>query len=89
MNKNYVPVPQDFRNTIEDIKTKEIFSEIFYFDEHEVLHTSKGVIEGIASLQEEGDYLITNNKEKIRLDRIVKIEGVPGPALKSYHSQLP
>lgn len=85
MKNEYLPVGHDFLEIIGEEKKKEISSLIHYFGGNNELEDSKGEIKEILS-EKDGDFLAMNTGDKVRLDRIITINGKPGPAFGEYDS---
>jgi uncharacterized protein (UPF0248 family) len=56
----------------------------FSFSKEPELEESNGKIIKIENIKDEGSFLLFDNGDKVRLDRIVVINGKPGPAYDEY-----
>lgn len=87
MRPRYLPIdPEYFEIIKEQMKNDETRVIYFTFSDEPELGESNGRIIKIENNREEGDFLIFENGEKVRLDRIVVISGIPGPAYDEYDS---
>ena len=81
----YLPVDPDFYEIIaEQAKNKKELN-VFFFLPDNSLGQEKGEFNGIYK-SEEGEFLELNKEKRIRLDRIITINGKPGPAFDEYDS---
>lgn len=78
-NKKYTPIDPDFMDTITNEKNKSEKLSVHYFNEKVEWDTHHGEFETIEN-QNDGDYLILTDSTKIRLDRIITVNGKIGPA---------
>lgn len=87
MKPNYMPVDPDyfeiFGQEMEKDKARVIY---FAFTNEPELEESLGKIREIEDKGREGHFLLLENGDLIRLDRIVVINGIPGPAYDEYDS---
>ncbi len=87
MKSKYIPVDPDFFDLFEREMAKgEVKVIYFAFSEEPELEESKSNIVHIDAFQNEGEHLFMENGDKVRLDRIVVINGKPGPAYDEYDS---
>lgn len=87
MKTKYIPVDPEFIDIIEKERDKSE-SKVIYFtfaDEPE-LDESKGKITAIDNSKKEGDHLVFDNGDRVRIDRIIVVNGIPGPAYDEYDS---
>lgn len=83
MENTYSPVNPFFYDLIDREKTKSD-SIVFYFGKDNNLEDAKGRIESIITNKENAEYLLLDTGSLIRLDRIIVINGIPGPAYDEY-----
>lgn len=87
MNRDkYLPVDPAFFDVVESEKFKNKICSVNYFDEANKVEGAKGQIEGINSPDNFSQYLQLTGAGPIRADRIITINGIPGPAYDEYDS---
>jgi hypothetical protein len=84
MNKKYVHVDPDFYEMFRTEIDKKTHSKIHYFSQKQGLAEVRGMMDKIVTDSEKNEFLTTKNGEKIRLDRIIAVNGKPGPAYDEY-----
>lgn len=85
MNTKYLPITLDYLELIE--KTiKEDTIRVFYFgfDNYPNLEEASGKATSIVKDEDNSYFLIFDNNTRVRLDRIVVFNGIPGPAYDEY-----
>lgn len=86
MKPKYMPVdPGYFELFEEEMKKEEARAIYFAFTDEPELEESHGKITGIQD-DGEGYHLFFENGDRVRLDRIIVINGKPGPAYDEYDS---
>lgn len=82
---DYLPVPWDFREVLDEVIQKGTTGRIHYFSRQPLIERAEG---RVAELKKEasGEYLLTDRGEKVRLDKIITLFGKPGPAFDDYES---
>lgn len=85
LSSSYNPVDPDFYGIIEDLKqwNKEI--KIFFFEDDLELNSYTGRIDSVACDQQV-EHLRLSTGDSIRLDRIITLNGRPGPLFDYYES---
>jgi hypothetical protein len=86
MNEAYLPVDPDFFEIIEHEKQRKDQAVVHYFGPDKELRDEKGSIRDIITVNKREDYLRFENGVQVRLDRIIVINGRPGPAFEEYDS---
>jgi hypothetical protein len=86
MNKKYSPVDPWFYDVIKSLKRKNIAIKIHYFGAENELHDANGAIKGLIINEKHEEFLALNSGDNVRLDRIITINGTPGPAYDEYDS---
>lgn len=86
MSSDYIRVNPDYYDIIEMEKSKSVLSIVNYFGSNGQLEDVKSKIIKIVTNENNEDHLLFENNEKIRLDRIITINGKPGPAFDEYDS---
>lgn len=61
-------------------------SKVFYFGNGTEVEEVKGTIMGLINNGHSGEYLIFNSGQDVRIDRIITVNGIPGPAYDEYDS---
>lgn len=64
-------------------KEKE-FSKVIYFGKDTELEEAAGKITGLQKNEINEEYLCFESGEEVRIDRIISINGIPGPAFDEY-----
>ena len=82
-DQSYSPIVPDFYDVIDAISGENKNFKVFYFDSKLEIQESKGVFTGLVK-SGEGEYLGIENARNVRLDRIITINGKPGPAFDEY-----
>lgn len=62
------------------------FSRVIYFGEGTALEEAKGKITGTQKNQLNEEYLCFDTGSEVRIDRIISINGIPGPAFEEYNN---
>ncbi len=86
MDEAYLPVDPDFFEVIEHERQRKDQTVVFYFGPDKELKDARGKIAGIVTTAKYEDFLSFENGEQVRLDRIIVINGRPGPAFDLYDS---
>lgn len=85
MKLKYMPIDSDYTEMLEMAMAKNNSRVIYFsFSKEPELEESNGKIIKIEDIKGEGSFLIFDNGDKVRLDRIVVINGKPGPAYDEY-----
>jgi hypothetical protein len=80
---DYLPVPFEFREIIEEQKKSGNDGLIHYFTGTKNIESARGTIKEIAK-KESGEFLNLNSGDSIRLDKIITLYGRPGPSYEIY-----
>ncbi|MFW5656508.1 MAG: hypothetical protein ACOCXS_02820 [Bacteroidota bacterium] len=80
---SFTPVDPETYDLIDNLAENNKKFKVFYFDPDSNLEEQKGKYTGIQK-EKDGEYLIMQENKKIRLDRVVTINGKPGPAFEEY-----
>lgn len=83
MKTNYHPVSPDYYEIFSEEQGKE-FSKIFFFGEDITIEEAKGKINGLINAGSMGEFLVFDSGDEVRIDRIITINGIPGPAYDEY-----
>ena len=87
MKSKYIPVGPDYVELFEqEIKKGDVKVIYFAFSQEPELEESRGIVEKIDKITNEGEHLFMENGDRVRLDRVVVINGKPGPAYDEYDS---
>ncbi|WP_010664210.1 hypothetical protein [Marinilabilia salmonicolor] len=79
----YLPVDPDFYEILETIVREKKEQNVFYFLPDNTLGQAKGEYHGIDK-SSDGEFMILSDGDYVRLDRIITINGKPGPAFDEY-----
>lgn len=77
----FLPVDPDFYDIVEVFENKHI--KVFYFGVDSTVQESEGPYLGIQK-DATGEYLTIKNDKRVRLDRVITINGKVGPAFDEY-----
>ncbi|NLB26446.1 MAG: hypothetical protein GX820_07110 [Bacteroidales bacterium] len=84
METKYLPVDPYFFDLIESFKSMNKDVVIHYFGLSNELNQVKGLIEKVIKNNSNQEYLVIKSGENVRLDRIITLNGRPGPAFDEY-----
>lgn len=79
--ETYLPVDPDFFDIANSFIQKDV--KVIYFSVNKTLEESRGMNRGIVNL-DDGEFLEIETARNVRLDRIITINGKPGPAFDEY-----
>ncbi len=80
---DFTPVPPDYFDIFSEEQKKEV-SKVFYFGKGSELEEAAGKITGLENKGNFEEYMIFDSGDKVRIDRIITINGIPGPAYDEY-----
>ncbi|HBG86004.1 MAG: hypothetical protein GXY94_08485 [Bacteroidales bacterium] len=80
--EGYLPFDSDYFKQIEILKGLDC--KINYFDAEGKVMDAKGSISGTYSPDNFATFVVINNDIAIRTDRIITLNGKPGPAFDEY-----
>lgn len=63
---------------------EKALSKVFYFGKGTEIEEAKGKITGLVTKENREEYLVFDSGEEARIDRIISINGIPGPAYDEY-----
>ena len=87
MKPKYIPIDPDYVEIFEQEMSKGEAKVIYFeFSNEPELEESRGVITKIDTIKNEEKHFFMENGDKVRLDRVVVINGKPGPAYDEYDS---
>lgn len=86
MYNEYTPIDPDFYEVIEMVKNKKAPVLIHYFNPENELADAKGLINGVGINKKHEEFLTLESGDKVRLDRLITLNGRPGPAYGEYDS---
>jgi Rho-binding antiterminator len=78
MRDKYIPVSCDFHDELTTLATLSEPVKIFVFNEEGTLDSITGIIEDVYTRNGE-EFLLVNNNKPVRLDKIITLNGKPGP----------
>ena len=80
---SYSPVSWDYREVIQQEMDKKTTGKIFFFCPEGICE-DHGVVIELVDLLGEGLFIVLDNGNKIRIDRIITLFGKPGAAYDEY-----
>ena len=83
MKPIFNPIYPIYYEIITDAQGKE-FSTVFYFENENELEEAKGKITGLVKGEGLEEFLTFDYGKEVRIDRIITINGIPGPAYDEY-----
>ena len=83
MTTSYTPIYPDYYE-IFSIEQEKDYSKVFYFGEGTNVEEAKGKINGLINWGNHGEFLIFDSGDEVRIDRIITVNGKPGPAYDEY-----
>lgn len=84
MSPRYLPVDHDYHEMISGEQATRRVAVVHYFREGNVLGEEKAKISGISRSPQNEEFVDLDNGSSIRIDRIIVINGKPGPAYDEY-----
>lgn len=85
LSESYMPVDPDFYEDIENLIKKDKEVKVFFFTGDTELDSATGKIKGTV-IENRAEYLRLHSNRLIRLDRIIVLDGKPGPMYDYYDS---
>ena len=83
MKTDFNPVYPIYYEIFADEQEKA-FSKVFYFRNGTEIEEAKGKITELVTKENKEEYLVFSSGEEVRIDRIISINGIPGPAYDEY-----
>ncbi len=83
MKTQFSPVNPDFYDIFSEEQKKES-DKVFYFGNETEVEEAKGKITGLIKKEAFEEYLVFDSGDEVRIDRIITINGIPGPAYDEY-----
>lgn len=84
MHTQYFPVDPEYFDFIEQSASKKEVVSVHYFAAANTVKNAKGKLHQILSTDGSEEYIQFKDGQKIRLDRIIALNGKPGPAYDEY-----
>lgn len=85
MKTQFSPVNPIFYDILYEEQQKE-FGNLFYFGNETKVEEAKGKITGLTKKEAFEEYLVFDTGDKVRIDRIITVNGIPGPAYDEYYA---
>ncbi|MFW5889960.1 MAG: hypothetical protein ACOCTO_01070 [Marinilabiliaceae bacterium] len=79
----YLPIDPDFYEILDKEIRESDEGKVFFFQPDNNIGQAEGKLTGIHK-EEKGEFLSLSETEPVRLDRIITINGKPGPAYDEY-----
>jgi len=86
MDSTFTPVSYDHREMIEEEINKCTHSKVFFFDTDLKLNCVEGQLTRLVEFKDRGWFINVYPASLIRIDRIITVNGRPGPAYDEYDS---
>ncbi|MFV0591284.1 MAG: hypothetical protein ACK5M7_07860 [Draconibacterium sp.] len=86
MTSSYLPVDPYFLEVIAREKAKSDYIVVHYFDLQNEWKDIKGRMHSLITVNRFEEFLLMEDGQKIRIDRIIVLNGRPGPAYDEYDS---
>ncbi len=83
METEFSPVHPDYYDLFSDEQEKEL-SRVFYFGNGSDVEEVKGKIINLINKNDFEEYLHFDSGDEVRIDRIITVNGKPGPAYDEY-----
>lgn len=83
MKTQFSPINPDYYDLFSEEQEKE-FSTVFYFENEAELGEAKGKIIRLGKKNGFEEYLVFDSGAEVRIDRVITINGKPGPAYDEY-----
>jgi hypothetical protein len=80
---SYTPIDPDFYDIFGELAEKNPGFRVFYFLPDQTLGEAKGEYNRIEE-SDKGEFMIIKDEEPVRIDRIITVNGKPGPAFDEY-----
>lgn len=84
MKNSYSPIDPDYFEIVENEIEKNKISRVYFFETGNILGEENAKIESIVTVNNFEKFIKMSNGNQIRMDRIVTINGIPGPAYDEY-----
>ena len=84
MSTSFTPFDPDYYDIIEKEKAAKPGCIVHYFGENNTIEDIKSSIKDVITVDFHQDHLLFANGEKVRIDRIITLNGKPGPAYDEY-----
>jgi len=82
IKEQYEPIILEFRNELDKYTEQRKFVRIHYFNEYHEYISKAAIIKEITN-EPEGEFLLLNTGDKVRLDKIVRFDEKPVPGYTS------
>ncbi len=86
MDNKFSPPDPDFYEIIENQKSRKSISVVNYFGPQNEILDTRGFIDDVFFVKNYEAYLVFEASDKVRIDRIITLNGIPGPAYDEYDS---
>jgi Rho-binding antiterminator len=79
MKSDYKPINCNYYDYLEEASTRREYVQLMYFSDIHELLTARGILKKIETTLDKEEYVHLNTGEKIRLDRIVRLNDIAFP----------
>jgi hypothetical protein len=83
MKTQFSPIHPDYYDMFSEEQEKK-YSKVFYFGTGSDVEEAKGKITGLVKRDAFDEYLAFDSGDEVRVDRIITVNGRPGPAYDEY-----
>jgi hypothetical protein len=82
---SYTPIDPDFYDTIKELSERHPDFKVFFFLPDQKLGEANGEYQQIKK-SENGEFMMIKDSDPVRIDRIITVNGKPGPAYAEYNA---
>lgn len=86
MSEKFLPVAPEYIEQIENTISKSETVSVNYFENEINFENNKGKLIRVVTNENNEEFLLFEDGFKVRVDRIITINGKPGPAYDEYDS---
>jgi hypothetical protein len=84
MSTTYTPVQYIYREVIEEEIQKATNGKVFFYDNEGQVDSLEGKVIELRDIPGQGLFIILDNDQQVRIDRILTLFGKPGAAYEAY-----
>lgn len=82
----FLPVDPEYTEIIQELGASGQVLHIHFFDEHNRLQEVRGPFSGLILSNSGEEFVVLDGNGQVRIDRIIAVNGRPGPAYDEYDS---
>jgi Rho-binding antiterminator len=83
MESNYIPIPKDFRRTVEALVSGRKSVHLNYVTDLRELLSATAIIKELRT-KNQAEFAVLSTGEEIRLDHLVRVDNVLAPGYEGY-----